>query len=496
MSVAAAGYVRVSTEEQAREGYGLAAQEHAVGAYCQAQGWQLVEVYVDAGRSGKSMRGREELARLLANAAAGRFQRVVFWKLDRLARNLRDLLDICDRLEALEVGIVSIQEAIDTGTPAGRMVRSFLGAVAEFEREVITERIKAGIAEKARQGELVGPVPVGYQRSDGGAIVPDPATAPLISAAFTRYATGQHSLRQMAEWANGAGLRSTLGNPIDRLSIRKILTNPAYMGQVTYHDRQGGADVSKGKHPPIVDAALFGEVQVQLTGRQRRSTARPYGREPYPLTGVGVCGYDGTPLMGTRATNQGRRYMRCTTTARRGRNACKQPMVPAELLEAQVAAYVGGMVLPDEYLTAVKQELQGRLAVPDSGEAERLRRELERWKRLFVLGEIDETRLRRETGPLKRKLADLTRPSSFDLEGAVRRLRDMGSVWSESPRALQRDFMGEVFARVEVCGPQIVAITPRETYSPLFLLDRAHRFNGDQGVVWLPGQDSNLQPSG
>jgi len=79
---------------------------------------------------------------------------------------------------------------------------------------------------------------------------------------------------------------------------------------------------------------------------------------------------------------------------------------------------------------------------------------------------------------------------AISVDGAVRRLREMGSMWSESPRALQRDFVREVFARVEVCGPQIVAITPKEAYSPLFLLDRADRFNGDQGVVWLPGQVS------
>ena len=100
----------------------------------------------------------------LALHGAGRFQRVIFWRLDRLARNLRDLLDICDGLERIGVGIVSIQEPIDTGTAAGRIVRSFLGAVAEFERDVITDRIKAGIAEKARQGELVGPLPLGYRR--------------------------------------------------------------------------------------------------------------------------------------------------------------------------------------------------------------------------------------------------------------------------------------------------------------------------------------------
>ena len=155
----AAGYVRVSTEEQAREGYGLAAQEQAVKAYCQAHSWELAEVYTDAGKSGKSTKGREELARLLSDAQAGRFQRVVFWKLDRLGRNLRDLLDICDQLDALGVGIVSVQEAIDTGTPGGRMMRSVLGALAEFERSLIIERTKAGMAAAKRRGKHVGRPP-------------------------------------------------------------------------------------------------------------------------------------------------------------------------------------------------------------------------------------------------------------------------------------------------------------------------------------------------
>src|SRR3989304_2650641 len=93
---------------------------------------------------------------------------------------LRDLLDICDHLEALEVGIVSIQESIDTGTASGRMVRNIMGSLAEFERELIVERIKAGLAEKARQGELLGPLPLGYRRDDeSGAARLDDAVAPL-----------------------------------------------------------------------------------------------------------------------------------------------------------------------------------------------------------------------------------------------------------------------------------------------------------------------------
>jgi site-specific DNA recombinase len=235
----AAAYVRVSTDEQAREGYGLAAQEQAARAYCQAQGWELVDVYADAGRSGKSLRGRQELARLLEDAQAKRFERVVFWKLDRLARNLRDLLDICDRLEALNVGIVSVQEAIDTGTPAGRMIRNVLGSLAEFERDIIIDRIKAGLAEKARQGELLGPLPLGYRRDETGGVIADPVIAPLVKDAFARYATGQHSLRDMSQWAARAGLRSASGRLIDRLSIRKILCNPSYTGMVSYHLRRG-----------------------------------------------------------------------------------------------------------------------------------------------------------------------------------------------------------------------------------------------------------------
>ena len=478
-----AGYIRVSTEEQAREGYGLAAQEQSIRAYCQAQGWELVEVYADAGRSGKSMKGREELARLLGDAQDERFQRVIFWKLDRLGRNLRDLLDICDQLERLNVGIVSVQEAIDTGTATGRMIRSVLGALAEFERETIVDRIKAGLAEKARQGELVGPLPLGYQRDESGAVTVDQAIAPLVCEAFQRYATGEYSLREMAQWAARVGLRSLEGNPLDRLSIRKILTNVIYTGQVAYHLRQGGGVVARGKHAAIVDGALFAAVQEALARRRRQGAAkRPFGRDPYPLSGVAICGACDAPMLGSAVTVEKRwryRYVRCSTAQRQGREACRQPMIRAEILEAQVGDYVGGMRLPPEYLGEVVAELRRRQRTDhaDQGQAESLRRELERWHRLFVLGEIDEVRLRQETSPIKRSLAEMERPREvLDVEQAVNYLRDVGSLWAESPHDLQREFVREVFQRIVIEGREVVSITPRTLYAPLFVIDRRERF--------------------
>ena len=82
------------------------------------------------------------------------------------------------------------------------------------------------------------------------------------------------------------------------------------------------------------------------------------------------------------------------------------------------------------------------------------------------------------------------------MERAVNCLRDVGSLWAESPRGVRREFVREVFSRIVVRGPQVESITPKATYEALFVLDRRERFNGEMGVIWLPGQDSNLQPSG
>ncbi len=492
----AAGYIRESTDQQASEGYGMAAQEHSIRSYCDIHGWELIEVYVDAGRSGSSMRGRDDLARLLAEARSGRFERVVFWKLDRLGRNLKDLLEICDQLEGAGVGIVSIQEAIDTGTAAGRMVRSFLGAVAEFEREIIVELIKAGLEQKARQGELLGNLPLGYLRGENGAIEADPVVAPIVREAFQKYATGKHSLRQLAQWAERVGLLSAEGNRLDRDAVRKLLCNISYTGQVAYKRRHGGGVIAEGNHPAIVDTELFETVQKTLISRRRRPSPRPFGREPYPLSGVSFCAADDAPLVGVKAGRKGSRYMRCSTAHRLGRGACTQRMVSAELLEGQVAIYLTDMTLPEEYVEEVIAELERRRGTGVSRiQVERLKREMDRWHRLFVLAEIDEARLKRETAPLKRALAEIDRPHTIHLQDAVQHLGDIGRLFSSSSRSLQRQFAREVFDRIVVEDRQVTSMTPALAYAPFFLLDRRQRFAGEMGVVWRPRQDSNLQPS-
>jgi DNA invertase Pin-like site-specific DNA recombinase len=145
----AAIYARVSTVDQEPEN-----QLQELRRYVEARGWSAVE-YVDHGVSGATER-RPALDRLLADARRRRFDVLVCWRLDRLGRNLKHLITLLDELQALSVAFVSLAEGIDATTPAGKLQMHILGAIAEFERERIRERVLAGLQRARTQGKQLG----------------------------------------------------------------------------------------------------------------------------------------------------------------------------------------------------------------------------------------------------------------------------------------------------------------------------------------------------
>lgn len=157
-AVVAVGYVRVSTAEQATTGWSLDAQRRRVEAYCEAKGWPVAAIYADEGVS--AVKHRPAWEQLLTDVLADGVTHVVGLKLDRFGRSAKQLLDMYEAFEAKGVALVCIEDNIDTSTPVGRLMRTVLAAVAEFERDLISERTKNGLAEArihlAKQGKRLG----------------------------------------------------------------------------------------------------------------------------------------------------------------------------------------------------------------------------------------------------------------------------------------------------------------------------------------------------
>jgi len=151
MALKAAVYVRVSTNEQTP-----ASQLDVLREYAQARGFEVIEEYVDAGVSGAAGVRRPALDRLVANARRRRFDVVAITKLDRLARSVRHLVELAAEFEALGVDLVVIDQGIDTSTPSGRLLFHVLSSIAEFERDLIRERTRDGLAAARRRGAVLG----------------------------------------------------------------------------------------------------------------------------------------------------------------------------------------------------------------------------------------------------------------------------------------------------------------------------------------------------
>jgi DNA invertase Pin-like site-specific DNA recombinase len=142
----AVAYIRTSTD---RQGNSVNDQRHRIEAYCTARGWTLAGVYVDEGVSGAKA-SRPALDRMVADVLGNGVSAVVSTKLDRLGRSVAHVIELVDQLEAKGVAMVLVDQSIDTSTPAGRLLRNVLASVAEFERDLISERVKAGMAEAKR----------------------------------------------------------------------------------------------------------------------------------------------------------------------------------------------------------------------------------------------------------------------------------------------------------------------------------------------------------
>ena len=263
----AAIYIRVSTKDQAEEGYSLSAQERTLVDYCKSKHLEVYKVYADEGISGKDIKHRPAMMQLLSDASDNRFDMILIWKLTRFSRRLSDLISVCERLDAAGITLVSYSEAFDSLTPAGRMIRSMLGTVAQFEREVISENVSAAMLERAQQGKRTCNELLGYDLCGKDSFRINDDEREYVNFCFSAYLI-RKNLTEVAQMARERGYRGKRGGIPTAWTVFKILTHTQYAGYNLYKGIP-----YKGNYEPIRTVKDFNKVQ-RLLMKQGKMTGR------------------------------------------------------------------------------------------------------------------------------------------------------------------------------------------------------------------------------
>jgi len=243
-------YVRVSTDEQAKAGYSLAAQVDRIKSFIRSQGWAATEIYSDDGYSAKN-RKRPALRRLLDDASEKRFDVVLVYKIDRLSRRLKDLIEIVEELAHHDVGFKSITELIDTTTPEGRLMFHQFGSFAQYERELIGQRTKMGMVKRLKAGKWNGgPAPYGYYLNSPNLKVKE-NEAKVVRLIYNLADRENMGVINIARYLNEKKIKGIRGKWRQN-TVHRILTNSVYIGCLVW----GGERVA-GTHKPIIKEAQF-----------------------------------------------------------------------------------------------------------------------------------------------------------------------------------------------------------------------------------------------
>jgi site-specific DNA recombinase len=335
-------YCRVSTEEQASEGYSITAQLQTLRQYAHLYGWQIAEEYVDEGISGKDIKGRPAMQSMILDVEKAKFQAVLVWKISRLSRNMLDTLVLLDKFDEYDVKFISYSENFDTSSPIGKLVVQLMASIAEMERNTLSENVKLGMTQRAKEGSWNGGLIFGYDSIEKELVV-NPKEAEILQLIFTLYADG-NGLKAIVNQLNKAGYRTKHGRHFSINGIATILDNPIYVGKIRWlqvenwdKKRRRGKNADpilvEGKHEPIISDETWNIVQVR---RKSRSFKQRQSNEPFLLSSIlrcPTCGQGMVPSITTYTQRDGtkrkHRYYVCGVFHNKGSAACKANSIKA-----------------------------------------------------------------------------------------------------------------------------------------------------------------------
>jgi DNA invertase Pin-like site-specific DNA recombinase len=404
----AVGYVRQSRESVAAAS--PEAQRRAIEDYVRSQGWRLVEVFTDIGRSGFDPKvQRPGLETLLTTVDRGGVERVVVWKLDRLTRRgISEALSIVDRIREAGAALVSVTEPFDTSSALGEGIFALLLSLAKAESEKLAERVKSGKAiVRERGGWLGGPVPYGFrvERVDrpgheASRLVLDPDRAPVVRRMVDHVLAGG-SVGSLQQQLNREHISAGRGREWNQTSIFALLRSPVLAGQLpdghgdVLRDPDGRAHIYGD---PLISVDEWRDLQARVTPRKGR---RP--TEPSLLGGIARCAGCDSPMAGDGTGNQ----YRCSRNAR-GLDCPAPARVPMRATDTYVLGVLSAVLQNALELRALTGTVTSDTE-PDTDPYERTLRRFARW-----------WALRQSSTDLESLIRERA-----DLDGARARLREM-----------------------------------------------------------------------
>ena len=267
-------YIRVSTEDQAREGFSLGEQEEKLLQLCKFKELEVYKVYKDAGISAKDMEHRPQFQEMLKDMKEGKINYIVAYKLDRITRSVRDLEELISVLEQYNCFLLCDRDDVNTSTANGRFFVRMLTVLSQLEIEIVSERTKFGLNGAIKSGHILGQRPFGYKSAEDKRMVIDNATRPYVEKIFDMYLEGK-SFQQIANYFKGNNIYPKK-NWKDT-TIQKIIDNKIYMGDYEQYKRIGKQEnlepiVYMNVVEPIISRAKWEECQRQKERNQRTYT--------------------------------------------------------------------------------------------------------------------------------------------------------------------------------------------------------------------------------
>lgn len=499
----AVSYLRVSTREQARrggreEGFSIPAQRAANKRKAMSIGAIIGKEFTEGGVSATTTR-RPALQAMLRyleeEARAGRpVDYVIVHKLDRLVRNRYDDTTLGKRFDELGVRLVSTSENIDQ-TPGGLLVHGIMASIAEFYSKNLSNEVKKGMAEKVRGGGCIGRAPLGYRNvittkngQEARIVVVDEVRGPLVAWAFAAYASGEWTLRRLAEELTLRGLTtvptaSLPEKPVTVQLLSKVLHNPFYVGEVVYQ----GVHYA-GSHEPLVDRATYETVQTLLATRVNGERTVKHA---HYLKSTIYCGICGSRLIVTNVKPRGvvYEYFVCL-----GRHSKKQPQclfraTLAEQIEDEIVRLYDRVALRPGQRAILETALQRQLAmlVAESTqrltEAKTVRRRLERERDKLLQAHYADAIpldvLKREQSRISRELRGVERQMT-GLEGemterqalvgqALDIAQHMATAYRQAPEHIRRMLNQVLFDKVYITpDDETGLLTAMVRYQPPF----------------------------